>query len=430
MHFKRSVTFRLKTDKRSKVDESNIIVRATWCGNRVEFHSSHKINPAQWDAKRQQAKGKSNREGTPVAKINQDLATLRGYLDEIFNRYEFINKQPPTPQEVRVLFDDMTGRKPIEEIGKTAFVPLGVAFDRFITAHRTTWENSTKTGYKAVKTHLLELFGDVDTESITPSDIDKYQTYLLNERKARNTYAKRATNKLKTFLRWCKKVGIYSGNAHEKATPKLKGVNNKEIIVLTPSELATLMGATFTEEQRHLEQTRDVLLFACFTGLRFSDIQTLTPANIRGNTLNLVTKKTSDHLVIDLNKTAKEIITKYKDKQQDGKLLPITSNQKTNQNLKELGKLLHIDTPTQITYYNKDGRQIKTLPKYELITTHIGRRTFISNALSLGIPAGTVMSWTGHKDYSAMKPYIKLIEEMKRTQMGLFDDFTDKIKSK
>ena len=43
-------------------------------------------------------------------------------------------------------------------------------------------------------------------------------------------------------------------------------------------------------------------------------------------------------------------------------------------------------------------------PKWEHAGTHTGRRTFIVNALSLGITPNIVMKWTGHSDYKAMKP--------------------------
>ena len=55
-------------------------------------------------------------------------------------------------------------------------------------------------------------------------------------------------------------------------------------------------------------------------------------------------------------------------------------------------------------------------PKYELIGTHTGRRTFICNALSLGIPAQVVMKWTGHSDYKAMKPYIDIADDSQENE--------------
>ena len=60
-------------------------------------------------------------------------------------------------------------------------------------------------------------------------------------------------------------------------------------------------------------------------------------------------------------------------------------------------------------------------PKWELVGTHTGRRTFIVNALSLGITPNIVMKWTGHSDYKAMKPYIDIVDSIKASSMTKFD---------
>ena len=57
-------------------------------------------------------------------------------------------------------------------------------------------------------------------------------------------------------------------------------------------------------------------------------------------------------------------------------------------------------------------------PKWELAGTHTGRRTFIVNALSLGITPNIVMKWTGHSDYKAMKPYIDIVDSIKASEMS------------
>ena len=57
----------------------------------------------------------------------------------------------------------------------------------------------------------------------------------------------------------------------------------------------------------------------------------------------------------------------------------------------------------------------------QLVGTHTGRRTFIVNALSLGITPNIVMKWTGHSDYKAMKPYIDIVDSLKASSMTKFD---------
>jgi len=60
-------------------------------------------------------------------------------------------------------------------------------------------------------------------------------------------------------------------------------------------------------------------------------------------------------------------------------------------------------------------------PKYALLGTHAGRRTFICNALALGIPPQVVMKWTGHSDYKAIKPYIDIADDIKANAMSKFN---------
>ena len=62
--------------------------------------------------------------------------------------------------------------------------------------------------------------------------------------------------------------------------------------------------------------------------------------------------------------------------------------------------------PQRIVYFIGNQRYEEVYPKYELLTSHCGRRTFIINALYLGINAEVIMKWTGHNDYKSMKPYI------------------------
>ena len=132
--------------------------------------------------------------------------------------------------------------------------------------------------------------------------------------------------------------------------------------------------------------------------------------------------KTADSLTIELNKYSKAILDKYKDIHFENYMaLPVISNQKMNDYLKELGELAEINEPVRETYYKGNERIDEVTPKYALLSTHAGRRTFICNALALGIPAQVVMKWTGHSDYKAMKPYIDIADDIKANAMNKFN---------
>lgn len=93
-----------------------------------------------------------------------------------------------------------------------------------------------------------------------------------------------------------------------------------------------------------------------------------------------------------------------------------------NYYLKDLCKLCEINDPVTKVFFRAGQRVEETLPKYEYICTHAGRRTFICFALSSGIPPQVVMKWTGHSDYQAMKPYIAIAAKTKADAMKLFDE--------
>lgn len=132
--------------------------------------------------------------------------------------------------------------------------------------------------------------------------------------------------------------------------------------------------------------------------------------------------KTADSISIELNDITKAILDKYKDIPfKDNKALPNYTNQAMNRDLKELCKLAEINDPIRITSYKGNVRIDEIHPKWELVGTHTGRRSFVVNALSLGIPPNVVMKWTGHSDYKAMKPYIDIVDSIKASSMTKFN---------
>ena len=194
------------------------------------------------------------------------------------------------------------------------------------------------------------------------------------------------------------------------------------MIYLEWSELMQVYNHNFLPHLDNLARVRDVFCFCCFTSLRYSDVANLRRSNVFDGYISITTVKTSDTLKIELNDYSKEILDRYKDTVFEKDLaLPIITNQKMNEYLKEVCKLAGIDKTETITYYKGGTRYDEIHPKYELIGTHAGRRTFICNALMLGIPAQVVMKWSGHSDYKAMKPYIDIADSTKAEAMQLFN---------
>ena len=251
--------------------------------------------------------------------------------------------------------------------------------------------------------------------------LTSYVNFLKDVEGLRNTSTMKQIAYLKWFLRWCTKKGYCMNNAYESFNPKLKSVQ-KKVIFLTWEELNKLKDYKIPPTKQYLERVRDVFLFCCFSGLRYSDVYNLKRSDIKPDHIEVTTVKTADSLIIELNNHSKAILEKYKDVYfEDHKALPVISNQKMNDYLKELGELAEINDPVRETYYKGNERIDTVTPKYALLGTHAGRRTFICNALALGIPAQVVMKWTGHSDYKAMKPYIDIADNIKANAMNKFN---------
>jgi integrase len=242
--------------------------------------------------------------------------------------------------------------------------------------------------------------------------------------KMRNTTVGKQLGFLRWFLRWASQHGYYSGTLHDTFRPKLKGSHfeQKEIIFLTLDELQTVENWVFSTDKAHLERARDVFVFCCYTGLRFSDAAKLKRDDVHDDYISVVTKKTSDRLRIELNRHSRAILDKYKDTElPNNRALPAISNQKTNDYLKDIGKECKIDEPVRDVYFIGNERIEEVFKKYEKMSTHCARRTFVCTALQLEVPSEVITRWTGHSDLKSMKPYIAIVDELKAKNMSKFD---------
>lgn len=402
--------------------KATIRMRVTLRGKTpIDFPTRLETDIAEWDSTQQRVV--STAPGATV--INRTLDEWKANINELFARYELLEKRVPTIGEIKDLFNDMVGRK-INENVPNPCDNLFAVFDIFTETMgvQNQWTPATHEKFAALKRHLKDFDKDLSFPQVTESKMQAYLAYL-NKQGFRNTTIAKNLAFVRWFFRWAASKGYYDGDIHDTFKPKLKGVdgNSKEIIYLTQEEIKLLENYPFLPTQKALEQVRDVFLFCCFTGLRYSDVVKLKKSDVKDGFIDVVTQKTVDGLRIELNKHSKAILDKYKDKTLPRDLaLPVIANTKMNAHLKILGQLCGIDEPTRIVFFQGNARHEEVFPKWALLTTHCGRRTFVVTALQLGIPSEVIMKWTGHNDFSAMKPYVKIVDELKERAMSRFDN--------
>ena len=428
MNIKRNIIFTLESRKKGGVlitENVPIRMRVNFASKRIEFTTGYRIDATKWDADKQRVKnGCSNKLKQSASEINASLLEYYTEIQSIFKRFE-VEDVMPTPEQIKEAFNAL--HKPVSEEHKPKNEALPCdffqVFDDFVEdcGRQNNWTDSTFEKFAAVKNHLTNFREGLTFEFFNERGLNDYVGYLRDVKEMRNTTIGKQLSFLKWFLRWAFKKGVHQNNAYDSYKPKLKSTQ-KKIIFLTWDELNRLREFKIPSNKQALERVRDVFLFQCFTGLRYSDVFNLRRSDIKGDHIEVTTVKTSDSLIIELNNHSKAILDKYKDVAfEDDKVLPVITNQKMNDYLKELAEMAGIDEPIRQTYYKGNERIDEITPKYALLGTHAGRRTFICNALALGIPPQVVMKWTGHSDYKAMKPYIDIADDIKANAMSKFN---------
>lgn len=192
---------------------------------------------------------------------------------------------------------------------------------------------------------------------------------------------------------------------------------NRPVKFSTPKKLTTQVYLSENElkqmrECKELTDSEklilDIFLIQCTCGLRYSTLkefleQPTTFMKQHGDNyyIDIVSKKTEEQSVIPLSRTIFEILNKYSFKFQS------FSEEYFNRVLKNIGKKAGIDNPiaVQIT----KNRIIETIvqPKWKLLRSHCGRRTFLTIAKTYINDNNALMSMSGHTTERQMASYIR-----------------------
>lgn len=390
-------------------------MRVSWNGKRISHCLYNPIAPSEWDEQNGMPKRSQQ-------KTVKELNELTAAVDRLFDKCH-LEQRIPLEEEVKMALGDIQADG--EKQNKHNIV---ASINEYINESTRTgsWSSGTYNRWKVIKSHLEEWRETMSVENFNEESMRQYMDFLYGK-EMRNTTVAKNISSVRTFLRWCRKKGYTTNSEWDDYHPRFIGNgDDKEIIYLTQEELRSIMELKIPKTH-YLDQVRDVFLFCCFSGLRYSDVAKLRQSDVHEDYISVVTKKTSDSLRIELNDITKAILAKYKNNDIEALALPVTTNQQMNDALKELGEMAQIDTPVRRVYWVKSERKEEVVPKYKLISTHCGRRTFVVSALSLEIPSEVIMRWTGHKDHKAMKPYVAIVDKQKRESMAKFNNFMTKI---
>ncbi len=253
--------------------------------------------------------------------------------------------------------------------------------------------------YKTSLKHTVDFMkwkynvSNMDIRLINHSFITKYEFYLRSVRNCKNNSAVKYIKNFGKIIRICMANGWLDKNPFANYKTKIQEVeraflNEEEIQAITNKKFATI----------RLNQIRDIFLFSCYTGLAYADVKKLGKSQIvigidGEKWIQINRQKTDTRSNIPLLPMAQTIIDKYANDPKcinSHRVLPVLSNQKMNEYLKEIATLCEI---------------------HKELTYHTARHTFATTVtLNNGVPIESVSKMLGHKNLKITQHYAKILD--------------------
>ncbi len=385
-----NLNFSLKKSKLLANGTAPIYIRLTIDGERLEFTTKRYVIPSKWNPAAQKMSGTHEE----ARSFNVYLKTLEQQIYDA-HRQLIESKIPVT---VHVLKDKVFGKEVKPEI-KT-LLPIFKEHNRRLSVLvGKDYSVGTLVCFTTTSKHLTDFIkwhyhiSDLEISKIDHEFITTLEFFLRSEKACSNNTTLKYIKNFKKIIRICLSNGWLEKDPFRAYRGKL---NEVVPAFLTKSELHSVAQKEFVSER--IIQVRDIFLFSCYTGLAYADVKKLKRIEIvtgfdGQQWVSTSRQKTDTASRIPLLPAAIEIINRYANHpqcQNEGRLLPVLSNQKMNAYLKEIADTCGVNK--QLTY-------------------HTARHTFATTVtLANGVPIETVSKMLGHKNIKTTQHYARILD--------------------
>jgi integrase len=282
----------------------------------------------------------------------------------------------------------------------------------FYIEHRSNEVKETsKRKFRVIK-HKLERLQVERKKQILIKDVNdsfkkEFENYLTKEQYSKNTRQKELAI-IKTFCKHARFLGL---ETHAQLDSLRLDSEKVDKVYLSFDDLAKIESIDKIKLTESLDNAKDWLIISAYTAQRVSDFMRFTPEQIRvennKHLIEFTQKKTDKIMTIPLHPKVLDILEK-----RNGNFPYRISDQKYNDYIKEVCKIAELneltkgskllETETDSGIYRK---QTGVYPKWELVTSHIGRRSFATNFYGT-IPTTYLIYVTGHSTETMFLNYI------------------------
>jgi integrase len=423
------ITYGISTSIVSSRTSYIVRIRVTYGGGRVDLRPGIRIERQdQWQDHR--VKRGCKVFGDSYNDLNRRLTRYEEWIDYYFLTCEE-NSLDPSLDELRLWFNSEVSHED-ESKEHTTIPRLAAVKKTFFELYQDFLEDmkirhidsqckeDAIEPYLQLENRLLEFDKYLSLETLTRKKMIGFITHLAK------TMYNDAINKRLTYLRcfinWVEENGNSVNQEYRKYNPSLKE-SVKEVRFLTVEEVDRLWNMEL--ETSSMQVTRDMFIFQCYTGLRYSDLKTLTRKDFYSQDgdlyLRKITQKQKTVVDFKLSMRAKAIYDKYsKYIYPNDVAFPVLSNSKYNKHLKRLGHLANIRGQWKDIQYRVDKQEVVYTDRADL-ESHCGRRTFVCMAYNAGYSMKEIAEITGHKCIEDLEPYIKATHKLTNNVIDALD---------
>ena len=393
---------------RSTKEKSNLNLRLLFRNNGKDYvfgaKTNIEISKYYW-SKQHKKKSKDIDITNKQTDINNELNKIENYVLNAFNSVsiETINKEWLQTQI------DYYYNPPKQE--KSIPTDLINYIDFYINYRKHELKNASVKKFNVIKNKIIRFEKyrkkQILIKEVNDSFKNEFVIYCKNEIYSQNTI-QRELAIIKTFCKHARFLGI---ETHPQLDSLRLDKAKVEKIYLTFEDLTKIENISKNQLTDSLDNAKDWLIISCYTGQRVSDFMRFTDEQIRiekgKHLIEFTQKKTGKNMTVPLHNKVLEILKKRK-----GKFPYKISDQKYNDFIKtvcELAKINESIKGSKLLETKKGSKTFRkqsgTFKKYELVTSHIGRRSFATNFYGT-IPTTFLIYITGHSTESMFLNYI------------------------
>lgn len=390
----------------SQRNASPIIAVIVWRGVTVRLTTGLSTTKQAWNRAKQRLKPSASMAGVINSRLDEIASSCYQQLHELYRRGVDI-----TPEHCKYALE----RAIAGSYGGEVLQDL----QRYMDLKKVECTEGTIATYRALHQLLEQFFayrGMVGHYRLLTADfLCSLVEYMLHTKCYLNSQIAKLVKRLYTFLRYASQHG-WGDAPLLQARLRLPAMHRIERAYLRLEELERFRTAHL---EGNLAIARDMFVLQCYTGLRWSDLRRLNRAHYdaASDTVVMTTQKTRKTVRIPLLPIARQILERY-----DWNL-PQWSNAYQNKLLKVALKVVGIDEPVVEVEYRGAERIERVVPKYEAISTHSAKRTFVSVLLSRGVTLETICKITGNTR-ATIEAYIQKDEtDMKKELLRALETF-------